>query len=111
MKSAVLSCLGFVPLVSLAVLSGQRPIAAAPTIRAVDASCVRLLPGSPFYDRQELHRTKYLASWDPDRLLFHYRNVAGLPQGGGVTAPYSGWESGFCRGHMLGHYLSGASRM
>ena len=72
---------------------------------------MRLLPGSPFYDRQELHRTKYLASWDPDRLLFHYRKLAGLPQAGGTTEPYSGWECGFIRGHMLGHYLSAASRM
>jgi DUF1680 family protein len=84
--------------------------AAPPAAQEVDASHVRLLPGSPLYDRQELHRTKYLAGWDPDRLLFHYRTVAGLPQADGAQ-PYSGWESGFIRGHMLGHYLSAASRM
>jgi hypothetical protein len=48
--------------------------------QALDATHVRLLPGSPFYERQELHRRGYLASLDPDKLLFHYRAVAGLPQ-------------------------------
>jgi hypothetical protein len=77
---------------------------------AMDATQVKLLPGSVFYDRQELHRTVYLASWEPDRLLFSYRALAGLPQSGGAKA-YSGWDSGFLRGHMAGHYLSAASRM
>ena len=36
----------------------------------VDASHVRLIPGSPFYDRQELHRNGYVGQLDPDRLLF-----------------------------------------
>jgi uncharacterized protein len=79
-------------------------------VQAIDASQVRLLPGSPFYDRQELHRHGYLASFGPDRLLFHYRALAKLPQPENVT-PYGGWDSGFVRGHMIGHYLSAASRM
>lgn len=77
----------------------------------VDASRVRLLPGSPFHERQELHRTGYLARLEPDRLLFEYRKLAGLPQAAGVSAGYGGWDSGFIRGHMAGHYLSAASRM
>jgi len=97
-------------LVALLSLDGTLRAAAPPTVQAIEAFHVRLLPGSPFYDRQELHRTKFLAGWDPDRLLFHYRTVAGLPQPDGAQ-PYSGWESGFIRGHMLGHYLSAASRM
>jgi len=76
----------------------------------MDATQVKLLPGSVFYDRQELHRTVYLASWEPDRLLFSYRALAGQPQVG-EAKPYSGWDSGFLRGHMAGHYLSAASRM
>ncbi len=84
--------------------------AAAPAAM-VDASQVRLLPGSPFYDRQELHRTGYVGRLDPDRLLFPYRKLAGLPQAAGITAGYGGWDSGFIRGHMAGHYLSAASRM
>jgi DUF1680 family protein len=80
-------------------------------VAMVDASQVRLLPGSPLYDRQELHRTGYVGQLDPDRLLFEYRKLAGLPQPVGVTAGYGGWDSGFIRGHMAGHYLSTASRM
>lgn len=80
-------------------------------VQELDAIRVHLLPGSPFYDRQELHRTGYLAAFDPDRLLFHYRNLAGLPQPEGTKAAYAGWESGFIRGHMAGHYMSAASRM
>ena len=78
--------------------------------QALDATQVRLLPGSPFYERQELHCHGYLASFEPDRLLFHYRALAGLPQPEGARA-YGGWDSGFIRGHMAGHYLSAASRM
>jgi uncharacterized protein len=82
----------------------------AKRIQALDATQVRLLPGSVFYDRQELHRHGYLASFEPDRLLFNYRALAGLPQVQGAKA-YGGWDSGFVRGHMAGHYLSAASRM
>jgi len=76
-----------------------------------NASDVRLLPGSPFYDRQQLHRTKKLASFEPDKLLYPYRAQAGLPQADGARAGYAGWDTGFIRGHMTGHYLSAASRM
>jgi uncharacterized protein len=82
----------------------------AKAVQALDASQVRLLPGSTFYERQELHRHGYLASFEPDRLLFPYRALAGLPQAQGAKA-YGGWDSGFVRGHMTGHYLSAASRM
>jgi DUF1680 family protein len=79
--------------------------------RAFLANQVRLLPGSPFYMRQELHRKGVLASYDPDRLLYHYRALAGLPQKEGIEGGYDGWDSEFIRGHMTGHYLSAASRM
>ncbi|PTX92794.1 hypothetical protein DB346_23025 [Verrucomicrobia bacterium LW23] len=80
-------------------------------VEMVDASRVRLLPGSPFYDRQELHRLGYVGQLDPDRLLFPYRKLAGLPQPAGNTNGYGGWDNGFIKGHMAGHYLSAASRM
>ena len=80
-------------------------------IAMLDAVHVRLLPGSPFYERQELHRKGHLAALDPDRLLYEYRSLAKLPQASGVTAGYGGWDTGFLKGHMLGHYLSAASRM
>lgn len=75
------------------------------------ANQVRLLPGSPFYARQELHRRGVLASYDPDKLLYAYRALAKLPQQKGIQGGYDGWDSGFLRGHMTGHYLSAASRM
>lgn len=77
----------------------------------LDAAHVRLLPGSPFYERQELHRTGYLASFEPDRLLYDYRRQAGLPQPDGVEEAWTGWDTSWLRGHMMGHYLSAASRM
>ena len=45
-------------------------------VQELDATRVRFLPGSPFYDRQELHRQGYLASCNPDSQLFHYRAQA-----------------------------------
>jgi len=74
---------------------------------------VQLLP-SRFNQNRELHRTGYLAWLESDRLLWPFRNNAGLTQPVGATH-LGGWEggSGFTavRGHMLGHYLSAASRM
>ena len=84
---------------------------AAGPVQMVDAAHVRLLSGSPFYDRQELHRTGTLASLDVDKLLYEYRNLAKVPQAGGATSGYKGWDTDFLQGHMLGHYLSAASRM
>jgi len=87
---------------------GTVPVDAA---RAFLANQVRLLPGSPFYVRQELHRKGVLASYDPDKLLYPYRALAKLPQKEGIESGYDGWDSGFLRGHITGHYLSAASRM
>lgn len=75
-----------------------------------DASRVRLLDG-PFKQRQELHRTGHVGALEVDRLLFPYRAAAGLPQPAGVKGGYGGWDDGFIRGHMAGHYLSAAARL
>ncbi len=100
------------PLCAAVGPSGPVPATAMPPLlQPFLAGEVRLLPGSPYHDRQELHRRGVLAAYEPDRLLFHYRALAKLPQAEGVTAGYKGWESGFLRGHMAGHYLSAASRM
>jgi hypothetical protein len=80
-------------------------------VELVDAAHVRLLSGSPFYDRQELHRKGYLAQLDPDKLLYPYRSLAKLPQANGATSGYAGWDTGFIVGHLTGHYLSAAARM
>ncbi len=76
----------------------------------VDASRVRLLPGSPFYERQELHRKGYLGGLQVEKLLFTYRKTANIPQPPEEKG-YGGWDNEFVRGHMAGHYLSAASRM
>ena len=95
---------------TVGLLALVRTVNAAPQASMLDASRVRLLDG-PFKERQELHRTGYLASWEVDRLLYHYRATAGLAQPPGVTSGCAGWDSGIFRGHMAGHFLSAASRM
>jgi len=76
----------------------------------LDASRVRLLDG-PFRQRQELHRSGHVGALEVDRLLFPYRATAGIRQPAGVAGGYGGWDAGFIRGHMAGHYLSAAARM
>jgi DUF1680 family protein len=109
-RSILKATLAALPAHSFARELGQRtvPLDAALAFRA---NQVRLLPGSPFYLRQELHRKGVLASYDPDKLLYPYRALAKLAQKEGVESGYDGWDSGFVRGHMTGHYLSAASRM
>jgi DUF1680 family protein len=99
------------PLVASEGNASAVAVTARSLLQPVSVSAIRLLPGSAFHDRQELHRRGYLAHFDPDRLLFHYRALARLPQAVGISAGYKGWESGFLRGHMAGHYLSAAARM
>jgi uncharacterized protein len=84
--------------------------AAAPAAEAFEPGRVRLLDG-PFKNIQELHRTGMVGQLEPDRLLFNFRKLAGLPQPAGVTKSYGGWDDGFIRGHYAGHYLSAAARM
>lgn len=84
--------------------------AAEPKAQMADASHVRLLSGSPFYDRQELHRKGYVAGFAVDNLLVPYRKVANITQPAEAKS-YGGWDNGFIRGHMAGHYLSAASRL
>ncbi|HEY5957301.1 MAG TPA: beta-L-arabinofuranosidase domain-containing protein [Polyangiaceae bacterium] len=91
--------------------SGGSGAATSTLVGLVDAAHVRLSSGSPFYDRQELHRKGYLASWNADKLLYPYRSLAKLPQASGVTSGYAGWDTGFLIGHMTGHYLSATARM
>lgn len=43
----------------------------------------------------------YLLSYDADRLLAGFREVAGLPA---KAAVYPGWETTEIRGHTLGHF-------
>ena len=68
---------------------------------------VTLSPGTVFAAAQELN-TKYLHYLEPDRLLYQFNQVAGLPT---TAEPYGGWESptyvnGLINGHFTGHLLS-----
>lgn len=67
---------------------------------------VRLLDG-PFRDAMERTR-RYLHELDENRLLFHFRETAGLPAPG---EPLGGWEKEKVRSHAIGHYLSACAMM
>ena len=69
---------------------------------------IRLLPGSPFYERQK-DMLEFLANQDTDSMLYNFRKASGLPTGD--ARPMTGWDSWECklRGHTTGHYLSGVS--
>ncbi|GAB2250570.1 hypothetical protein Droror1_Dr00016820 [Drosera rotundifolia] len=60
------------------------------------------------YGRAQATNTKYLLTFDVDRLVWSFRNTAGLPTPG---QPYGGWEATDMqlRGHFVGHYLSAAA--
>ena len=70
-----------------------------------------ILTGGVLKEIQDLHHHGMVGELEPDRLLFKFRAMAGVPQPGGVTRGYSGWDDGFIAGHYAGHYLSGASRL
>ena len=48
---------------------------------------------------------EFVLNLDPDRLLYFFRQRAGIPQPAGCQ-PYGGWEMTALRGHTLGHYLT-----
>lgn len=69
---------------------------------------VRLLPGTPFYDRQK-DMMKFLLAQDNGSMLYNFRKAAGLPILG--AEPMTGWDAEECKlkGHTTGHYLSAVS--
>lgn len=71
-------------------------------------SQVRLLPGTPFYDRQQ-EMMEFLLAQDTGSLLYNFRKAAGLPTGD--SKPMTGWDADECKlkGHTTGHYLSAVS--
>jgi hypothetical protein len=73
---------------------------------------VRLLPGI-YRDAQEWNRG-YLHRLDAGRLLYNFRQNAGLPVGaaqplGGWEAPADGAHGTELRGHFTGHFLSASA--
>ena len=74
--------------------------------RTADFADVTLLPG-PFRDNM-VRDLEYMASFDCDRLLAPFQQVAGLE----ARAPsLGGWESQGLASHYCGHYLSAAAIM
>jgi uncharacterized protein len=76
--------------------------------RPLPLSAVRLT-GGPLKRAQDLD-AEYLLQLEPDRMLAHYRQLAGLdPKAKG----YGGWDGGGRQltGHIAGHYLSAVSLM
>lgn len=69
---------------------------------------VRLLPGTPFYDRQQ-EMLEFLLAQDNGSMLYNFRKAAGLPTGD--AEPMTGWDADECKlkGHTTGHYLSALS--
>ncbi|MBQ6388792.1 MAG: glycoside hydrolase family 127 protein [Mogibacterium sp.] len=67
---------------------------------------IRLMPGTPFYERQR-DMDEFLLAQDPDSMLYNFRKAAGLPTLG--AAPMTGWDADECKlkGHTTGHYMSG----
>jgi len=78
------------------------------TVQGFDLKDVRLGEG-PCGLAQEANR-QYLHALDSDRLLYAFRQNAGLPAPG---QPLGGWEAPSCevRGHFTGHYLSACALM
>lgn len=67
---------------------------------------IKLLAGSPFYDRQK-NMNDFLLAQDDDRMLYNFRKASGLSVRG--AEPMTGWDAEECKlkGHTTGHYLSG----
>jgi len=64
------------------------------------------LEEGPWHEAMELKKQEYLLTMDTDRLLHHFRKVAGIPTD---TEEYGGWEERELRGHTIGHYLTAVS--
>jgi len=84
--------------------AGPPPLASLP----MPLHRVRLHSDS-FHGRAQALNTRYIKALDPDRLLYQFRLVAGLPTGSAV--PYGGWISNgsLVAGHFTGHFISALS--
>ena len=87
----------------------------APKVQPFSLTQVKLLPG-PFHDAQEWNRA-YMARLDAPRLLYNFRQNAGLSTAG-VENPFGGWEAPVdgkhgteLRGHFTGHFLSASAQL
>src|SRR6266568_283405 len=97
------------------LLAAQMSLAAAITNAVPDvARCLPLtavrLTGGPLKRAQDLD-AEYLLKLEPDRMLYHLRERAGLKPK--AERGYAGWDAGGRQltGHICGHYLSAVSLM
>ena len=60
------------------------------TITHPELEAIRLIPGTPFYDRQQ-EMNEFLLAWDTDSLLYNFRKAAGLSTGD--AEPMTGWDA------------------
>ena len=51
----------------------------------------------------------FLNTFNPDKLLYRFRETAGLPNTK-ASSSYSGWENTRIGGHTIGHYLAAAAQ-
>ncbi len=87
----------------------------APKVQPFPLTQVKLLSG-PYRDAQEWNRG-YMARLDAPRLLYNFRQNAGLATGN-VANPFGGWEAPVdgkhgteLRGHFTGHFLSASAQL
>lgn len=96
-------------LIGIAFCSGAATPVIPEIARPLPLSAVRLT-GGPLKNAQELDAA-YLLKLEPDRMLFHLRERAGLEPK--AKSGYGGWDGGGRQltGHICGHYLSSVSLM
>lgn len=104
-----------VVILGMLLTAGSAPPALHPIVpriavsaRPLPLSAVRLT-GGPLKRAQDLD-ADYLLKLEPDRMLAHYRERAGLQP---KAEAYGGWDGDKrnLTGHIAGHYLSAVSLM
>lgn len=63
-----------------------------------------ITPTTPYCVNALEKEIAYLKDFDNDRVLYHFRDNAGLDTRGAL--PYGGWESLLIAGHAMGHYFT-----
>lgn len=89
-------------------VAGVKPVSRSiitPRVSQAPAGSVKLSPGTGFWEAGE-RMISWLLSVDDDRMLYNFREAAGLDLKG--ARPMTGWDAPECnlKGHTTGHYLS-----
>lgn len=88
----------------------QSPESCAKMVRKIyenvkSSGTVSLKPGTLFFEAQQ-KMAAFLLNVDDDRILYNFREIAGLDTKG--APPMTGWDAPDCKlkGHTTGHYMS-----